>query len=226
MKGVRAVLFDAGGTLIHVDGERICRAAGVPFDGAAFRRAEAEAFAAVRALVLERPESRDAERVPMYFDTLLSALGLDEPAARRRAAGEVGREHHRSNLWSRRAEGSVETLDALRRRGYRIAVVSNADGRVRGLLQAAGLSPHLEFVVDSAEVGLEKPDPRIFHAATDKLGLTPAACAYVGDIYEIDVIGAERAGLTPVLIGDGPAPEGTRRVPDLPALLPLFAGFA
>ena len=107
-----------------------------------------------------------------------------------------------------------------------MAVVSNADGRVRGLLEAAGLAPHLEFVVDSAEVGVEKPDPRIFHAATEKLGLTPAACAYVGDIYEIDVVGAERAGLTPVLIGDGPAPEGTRRVPDLPALLPLFAGFA
>ncbi len=226
MKDVRAVLFDAGGTLIHVDGERICRAAGVAFDGTAFRRAEAEAFAAVRALVLERPESRDAERIPLYFDTLLSGLGLDDPASRRRAAGEVAREHHRANLWSKRAEGSGETLDALRRRGYRIAVVSNADGRVRGLLEAAGLSPHLEFVVDSAEVGIEKPDPRIFHAATDRLGLAPAACAYVGDIYEIDVVGAERAGLAPILIGDGPAPPGTRRVPDLSTLLSIFSGFA
>jgi HAD superfamily hydrolase (TIGR01549 family) len=226
MKGVRAVLFDAGGTLIHVDGERICRSAAVPFEEALFRRAETEAVAAVRALVLERPESRDAERLPLYLDTLLASLGLDEPEARQRAAGEVATEHRRANLWSKRADGSVETLDALRRRSYRVAVVSNADGRVRSLLEAAGLAPHLEFVVDSAEVGVEKPDPRIFHAATEKLGLTPAACAYVGDIYEIDVVGAERAGLTPVLIGDGPAPEGTRRVPDLPALLPLFAGFA
>lgn len=226
MKDVRAVLFDAGGTLIHVDGERVCRAAGVPFDRAGFRRAEAAAFAAVRAFVLERPDSRDAERIPMYFDTLLSGLGLEDAAARRLAAGEVAREHRRSNIWSRRAEGSVETLDSLRRRGYRIAVVSNADGRVRGLLEAAGLTAHLEFVVDSAEVGIEKPDPRIFHAATDRLGLAPAACAYVGDIYEIDVVGAERAGLSPVLIGDGPAPDGTLRVPDLPALLPLFSGFA
>ncbi len=156
--------------------------------------AEAEAVAAVRALVLERPESRDAERIPLYLDTLLAGLGLAEPGARRRAAGEIAAEHRRANLWSKRAEGSVETLDALRRRGYRIAVVSNADGRVRGLLEAAGLAPHLEFVVDSAEVGVEKPDPRIFHAATERLGLPPAACAYVGDIYEIDVVGAERAG--------------------------------
>lgn len=226
MKDVRAVLFDAGGTLIHVDGERVCRAAGVAFEDAAFRRAESNAVAAVRALVLERPESRDAERIPLYFDTLLSGLGLREPADRRRAAGEVAGEHRRLNLWSRRAEGAPETLGSLRERGYRVAVVSNADGRVRGLLEAAGLAPHLEFVVDSAEVGVEKPDPRIFHAATGRLGLPPGACAYVGDIYEIDVVGAERAGLTPILIGDGPAPEGTRRVTDLPTLLSLFPGFA
>ncbi len=226
MKDVRAVLFDAGGTLIHVDGERVCRAAAVAFEDVAFRRAEADAVAAVRVLVLERPESRDAERIPLYFDTLLSGLGLREPADRRRAAGEVAAEHRRLNLWSRRAEGARETLGSLRQRGYRIAVVSNADGRVRGLLEAAGLGPHLEFVVDSAEVGVEKPDPRIFHAATGRMGLPPGACAYVGDIYEIDVVGAERAGLTPILIGDGPAPEGTRRVTDLSTLLSLFPGFA
>lgn len=226
MKKIRAVLFDAGGTLIHVDGERVCRAAGVAFDRAAFRRAEAEAFGAVRALVLERPESRDAERVPLYFDTLLRALGLPEEEERQRAAGQVAREHGRANLWSKPAEGSRETLEGLRSRGYRVAVVSNADGRVRGLLEAVGLAPLLEFVVDSAEIGVEKPDPRIFHAATERLGLAPAFCAYVGDIYEIDVVGAERAGLAPILIGEGPAPEGTRRVADLPALLSLFNGFA
>jgi len=104
--------------------------------------------------------------------------------------------------------------------------VSNADGRVRGLLQDAGVIPWLEFVVDSAEVGLEKPDPRIFHAATGRLGLDPSACAYVGDIYEIDVEGARRAGLHPILIGDGPAPDGVLRVRELSGLLPLFPGFA
>lgn len=226
MKNVRAVLFDAGGTLIHVDGERVCRAAGVGFEDAAFRRAEAEALATVRALLLERPLSRDAERLPMYLDALLSALGISEGEARRASAGAVAAEHRRANLWSRRAEGALETLETLRGRGYRVAVVSNADGRVRGLLEGAGLGPHLEFVVDSAEIGLEKPDPRIFQAATGRLGLAPSACAYVGDIYEIDVVGALRAGLEPVLVGDGPAPPEVRRVADLPGLLPLLPGFA
>ena len=107
-----------------------------------------------------------------------------------------------------------------------MAVISNADGRVRGLLEAAGLAPHLEFVIDSAEVGIEKPDPRIFHAATQRLGLPPARCAYVGDIYEIDVLGALGAGLTPILIGEGPAPEPVLRVPDLWTLLNHFPALA
>jgi HAD superfamily hydrolase (TIGR01509 family) len=225
MKDVRAVLFDAGGTLIHVDGERVCLAAGVPYDTAAFRRAEARAVAEVRRLVLERPESRDAERVPLYFGTLLGGLGLADEAERRLAAGRVAGEHRRANLWSRAADDAAETLSGLRTRGYRIGVISNADGRVRGLLEAAGLAGLLEFVVDSAEIGVEKPDPRIFHAATERLGLPPAACAYVGDIYEIDVLGAEKAGLVAVLVGDAPAPDSVVRVFRLSGLHSLFPGF-
>ena len=224
--GIRAVIFDAGGTLIHIDGERVCGAAGVPFEAERFREAESAAVAAVRAFMLERRDSKDAERVVFYFDHMLSRLGLAEAKARGEAGARVAAEHRRANLWSRAGEGAAETLAALAARRYRMAVVSNADGRVRGLLQDAGVIPWLEFVVDSAEVGLEKPDPRIFHAATGRLGLDPSACAYVGDIYEIDVEGARRAGLHPILIGDGPAPDGVLRVRELSGLLPLFPDFA
>ena len=226
MKHVRAVLFDAGGTLIHVDGQRVCRAADVAFDDAVFRNAEAEAVGAVRALVLEKPDSRDSERIPLYFDTLLSGLGIADAAARRRSVEAVAVEHRRQNLWSRPADRARETLEILSARGYRLAVVSNADGRVRGLLEEAGLAGPLEFVVDSAEVGFEKPDARIFRTATDRLGLSPSSCAYVGDIYEIDVVGALGAGLEPVLIGDGPAPAGVRRAANFEELLTLLPGFA
>jgi putative hydrolase of the HAD superfamily len=198
----------------------------VAYEPSAFRRAEAAALAAVRRLVLERPDTRDAERVPLYFETLVGGLGLEEPERRRAAARGVAEEHRRANLWSERAEGAAEVLATLRGRGYRIAVVSNADGRVRGLLESAGLSPLLEFVVDSAEVGVEKPDPRIFHAATERLGLPPSECAYVGDIYEIDVVGAERAGLSAILVGDGPAPASVVRIASLGELEPLFTGIA
>ena len=172
VKGVRAVLFDAGGTLIHVDGERVCRAAGLAVRRGALPAApRRRPSRAVRRSSSQRPESRDAERIPLYLDTMLA-----EP--RRRRAGGRRRGRGRDRRRARRVEPLVagaptappRRSDALRGRGYRVAVVSNADGRVRGLLEAAGLAPLLEFVVDSAEVGVEKPDPRIFHAATEPPG--------------------------------------------------------
>jgi putative hydrolase of the HAD superfamily len=101
-------------------------------------------------------------------------------------------------------------------------VISNADGRVRGLLEAAGVADRLELILDSSEVGLEKPDARIFHEGARRIGVEPADCAYVGDIYEIDVAGAQGAGLQAVLIGDCPAPSTVMRVGALRELLEVF----
>ena len=69
-------------------------------------------------------------------------------------------------------------------------------------------------------------DPPAGEAAPARLGLPPAACAYVGDIYEIDVVGAAGAGLTGILVGDAPAPEAVLRVARLCDLSALFPGFA
>jgi putative hydrolase of the HAD superfamily len=82
----------------------------------------------------------------------------------------------------------------------------------------------LEFVVDSQLVGVEKPDPRIFHLALAKLGLSAARAVYVGDIRSVDEAGARATGMHFVLIdpfGDY-APPGqlaVRRLEELPALL-------
>jgi HAD superfamily hydrolase (TIGR01509 family) len=222
LKGIRAVLFDAGGTLIHVDGERLCQAAGLAYAAPQFANAEAAATARVRDWVERHPGSKDAERLPYFLEALLRGLGVEDASSLQRAARQVAQEHSRANLWSRPGQGAVETLTTLQARGYRLGVVSNADGRVRQLLQEAGIASLLEIIVDSAEVGVEKPDPRIFLTATERLRLPASACAYVGDIYEIDIAGARAAGLAAILIGSCPAPEPVARVPDLPALLELF----
>jgi len=221
--GIAAILFDAGGTLIHVDGERFCAAAGLAWEEASFDSAETAAVDAVARSARSNRSSTDAERLPVFLEAILAGLGV--PAAERpRAARAVALEHRRSNLWSRAYPDAPAALSTLSRRGYRLAVVSNADGRVRSLLERAGLSPHFELVVDSAEVGFEKPDPRIFLAATGRLGIEPSRCAYVGDIYEIDFVGARAAGLDALLIGPGAAPEGAPRVARLADLPGLFPG--
>lgn len=219
---IQAILFDAGGTLIHVDGPRFCAAAGLAYLPEAFSAAEAAATQTVRSWILQHPGSTDAERMPLFLDRLLLALDLDGRPEREAAARRVAQEHQRANLWSGPAPEARETLAALRERGYRMGVVSNADGRVRKLLEVAGLASFLEIILDSAHVGVEKPDPRIFLAAAEGMSLPPSACAYVGDVYEIDILGARAAGLRAILIGDSPAPDPVERVGTLSELLPLF----
>jgi putative hydrolase of the HAD superfamily len=221
LNSIRAILFDAGGTLIHVDGERFCEAAGIIGADASFAAAENAAVAAVARWARSNPASTDAERLPLFLDTLLAGLGVP-PEARASAARRVIAEHRKSNLWSRAYGDAPSALSSLTARGYRLGVISNADGRVRGLLDQAGLSPFFELILDSAEVGLEKPHPRIFLTATERLRLAPQACAYIGDIYEIDFLGARRAGLEAILIGPGIAPEGVTRVRNLTELVELF----
>jgi putative hydrolase of the HAD superfamily len=88
----------------------------------------------------------------------------------------------------------------LRSHGLKLGIVSNWDSRLPVLLGGLGLTPLLDTVVSSAEVGLHKPDPRIFELACRRLGVAPAAAAHVGDHYYADVLGAQVAGLVPVLI--------------------------
>jgi putative hydrolase of the HAD superfamily len=71
---------------------------------------------------------------------------------------------------------------------------------VEEALKAAGILPEFDVVIDSRLVGFEKPDPRIFQAALDRLGAAPADALYVGDIYEVDVVGARGAGLDVILL--------------------------
>ncbi len=134
-------------------------------------------------------------------------------------------DRHRARLGRDAEAGTRCAVGALVafRRGYRLGVISNADGRVRGLLDQSGLSRFFELILDSAEVGIEKPDPRIFLTATERLRLAPGACASVGDIYEIDFLGARRAGLEAVLIGPGIAPAGVTPVANLTELVELFS---
>ena len=199
---IRAVFLDAGGTLIHLDGPFILAALaeqGLVRDAAAFARADRAARSAVAAWLHSGRPSDDRTRWKLFAHTLLTELGCDDAVAAA-VRGAVASHNEAARLWSRTEEGTAATLDRLRERGYILGVVSNSNGRVAEMLANAGLAPHLDFVIDSANVGVEKPDPRIFRIACEQAGVTPAEAVHVGDIYEIDVLGARSAGVTPVLL--------------------------
>jgi FMN phosphatase YigB (HAD superfamily) len=65
------------------------------------------------------------------------------------------------------------------------------------------LAQYFDVLIDSKLVGFEKPDPRIFQPALAGLGVAPEEALYVGDLYEVDVIGARRAGMAAVLLDPG-----------------------
>lgn len=86
-------------------------------------------------------------------------------------------------------------LAALRAQGLRLAVVSNWDRRLAGILPGLGLDRFFDAVLISAEVGVEKPHPEIFHAALRRLAVEPEAALHVGDQRLEDVEGAVGAGM-------------------------------
>ena len=101
----------------------------------------------------------------------------------------------------------MSALFHLHRREIPIGVVSNASGQIEGVLAAQGVCQvgrgggvPVAVVVDSEVVGVMKPDARIFRLALDAMDLEPEECWYVGDMPGIDVVGARRVGMHPIVM--------------------------
>jgi len=194
------VLLDAGGTLITLDYERIrgvtARAGLRPADGD-FDREEARAR---RWASGEAARGASAEDLwAGYFMRMLTGVGVEAVDAPRLIdrLWEVHREH---GLWRRPIEGAVDACRKLLDRGWRLGVVSNAEGQVEADLNAAGFDGLFETVVDSHRVGCAKPHSRIFEIAFERMGIEADEALYVGDVPAFDVEGARAAGMPAVLI--------------------------
>lgn len=191
----KAIFFDVGGTLIFPDLPQLM----APLLRRRITPTSEQLFLAERAA--KHIHTRSADDMPgnrshwyVYFSSLLEQIGagldlLEELASRATD----------SSYWTVLAPGAKETLEQLRK-NYRLAVISNADGKIREVLERVGLAEYFESIVDSGLVGYEKPDPRIFEAGLAAMQLSPADGLYVGDIYGVDYAGATRAGMRAVVI--------------------------
>jgi FMN phosphatase YigB (HAD superfamily) len=129
-------------------------------------------------------------------------------------------------------ERSISILERLRGMGVKLALVSNAmDGKgIRISLREQGVEPLLDPIIVSEELGIAKPHPRIFRKALEGLRVKASECAYVGDRYEIDVVGAKVAGMYPIYTTEygteGEPPEGADlsvpTIRDIGELLPMW----
>jgi putative hydrolase of the HAD superfamily len=226
-------LLDAGGVLIFPQPDVLApplRALGVRPDVAGFEQAHYRAMA-IQDVAAVAPAAGTWWRE--YLTGYLAGCGVAEDRcadlAVEVAAATIGR------AWTHVGTGAISGLRALAALGLPMGVVSNSDGTVQAELRRLGVcyaGPEEEdedgagvrvgVVVDSAVVGVAKPDPAIFGIALDALGV-PASqdVLYVGDSFRYDVTGARAAGLRPVHLdphGLCPAPDGHRHIRTLTEL--------
>lgn len=206
---IRALLFDAAGTLIEpaegVAGvyARCFARAGWPLEPPRVRAAFGTVFSDAAAPDYAAFSDGDAvERAwwrGVVFETL-RACGVD-PLADEARAGDcfesLFRHYAAPGAW--RVFPEVEgVLEAARRAGLVTGVVSNFDRRLHGILDGLGLS--FGFVLTSADARARKPDPGIFRQALARLGMEAAEVRHAGDSPEADGVGARSAGIVPFLV--------------------------
>jgi putative hydrolase of the HAD superfamily len=221
---VSAILLDAGGVLIFPAQELVLpplRAAGLSPDVAMLERAHYRAMAAQD--LPGTPEPARGTWWREYLIPYVTACGAPAGQAASALAAEIV-QATTGPSWRHVGTGSMDGLRALAELGLPIGVVSNSDGTVAAELCRLGLcyvpdgrpppeaGVPVRIIVDSAVVGVAKPDPAIFRIALDALGV-PAddTVLHVGDSLRYDVAGALAAGIQPVHLdpyGSCPAPVG------------------
>ena len=120
--------------------------------------------------------------------------------------------------------GAAETITALRERGVKTGLITVCSEDVPLLWQETAFHGLFDAEVFSSSVGLRKPDPRIYHLALEQLGAEPAEAVFVGDGANDELAGAERVGMTVVLLerDDTEIEWAGLRVRALPELLELL----
>jgi putative hydrolase of the HAD superfamily len=202
MKGIRAVMLDVGG-VFHLPNHDLVlealRRAGVEADADRLDRAHYVGVAA-----LERWPGSENGIWRAYEEAYAKEVRVPDDRLEQ-AIAELDAAFLGPGMWSRVVPGSVEALRTLADTGLSLAIVSNADGTLEerlaneGICQVGpGRGVPVTVVLDSAAVGVAKPDPGIFHLALAAVGVDPGAAVHVGDTVGADVDGAVAAGVRPL----------------------------
>jgi len=220
---VRAVFFDAGNTLLQMNYAVIAAELAVHeirVTPEEVQRAEWRARVRLDTEMFARRSEASTESRSTggrYLRFLLEGLGVRDEATLE-ALGAWRRAYNPPvGLWNTPDPDARAALSLLAASGARAAVISNSNGSVRSILETLGLAGSLDFVIDSSEVGLEKPDPRIFRLALERAGIGPGDAVYIGDLYSVDIVGARAAGMDAVLLDPGGCwgARDCRSAPDL-----------
>jgi HAD superfamily hydrolase (TIGR01549 family) len=189
----RVIFFDVGNTLLFPDRAKML----APLAGE--RHPTLEQWQA-----LERRTKSDFDRGMqsgkvdrgfwwMFHTYLLEQLG-ENPAIREALLENA----QNSANWDQIVPGTRSALERIKSK-YRIAVISNADGKIKQVLSRCAIAECFESITDSGIVGVEKPRREIFESALQAMKARAEESLYVGDVYSVDYVGARGAGMNAVL---------------------------
>lgn len=149
-----------------------------------------------------------------------------EPAASATAAAQLAEQHYGHYQQLRRpVAGALALLQALKP-AYKIGIVTNNRlAEQQEKLRHLGMSTLVDALITSEEVGVLKPDPRIYEVALARLGARPAQTVMVGDNWQADVVGAQAAGIRPVWLNRLGVARPLPEVTELASLAPLAAAY-
>jgi putative hydrolase of the HAD superfamily len=220
---IRAVTFDAGGTLIEP-----WPSVGHVYAAAARPHLSAEADPAV----LNR-QFRDAWKNRGSFN--YSRDGWRD-LVRQTFSGISNPDSFFLELYERFEQPDAwhiyddvrPTLEMLRNKGFRLGIISNWDERLGPLLRNLGLAKYFDVITISVEAGATKPAPQIFQQTLEKLGLPAENVLHVGDSNREDYLGPQQVGMPAILVERGHAePEASHilsSLSEIPPLLPNVDG--
>lgn len=229
MGQIKAILFDAAGTLLHAHPSvGHVYAAVVARHGAAADPVRMEAaFRAAFASKREQPRRRASpahdplqnEGYDWWRELVFEVMDTLGLTVRDREAffHELYWRFADPDVW-RLYPDALPALRGTRARGLKVALVSNWDVRLRRLVEGMGIIGLFDTIVISTEVGCEKPDPRIFQIACERLAVQPAAAVHVGDHLREDIEGAKAAGVQAVFL-DRKRKDGKEAIADLREVL-------
>ena len=196
----RAVIFDLWQTLVPWNMDEANRFYDQMADAVGVDR---ERF---REVWLAGRPRRETGPIADHLRALLAELGAD---------GDVDELIELRRDWAKRTlvprPDALETLAELRRRGFRLGLISVCSEDVPNVWDDTPLAGTLDETIFSCDVGVSKPDPRIYEIACERLGVEPAECLFVGDGANDELPGAERVGMSSVQLrapGERLTPDG------------------
>jgi HAD superfamily hydrolase (TIGR01549 family) len=225
---VRAVLFDLDDTLF--DHRHCARSAlaGVrrlhpcfdTFDDARLEAAHSQILEELHLDVLAGRLDIDAARIER-FKRLYARAGMEADRILAERTAATYRDHYIQARTT--VPGAIPLLVAIREHARVVIVSNNLLAEQRAKLRDCGLDRYVDVLVVSEEVGVSKPDPRIFTTALDRAGVSASDAVMIGDSWANDIEGARRAGIPAVWFNRTETPSPDPNVPTIHRLEPAEA---